>query len=142
MEQIKISSEELKKLNQLSLPCKAKDFSNSSFWYYTNLYTADLILKNKCVYISNLSLMNDIDEAELHCKNKEFIHCFCLCNSDTEKIPMWYLYAGITGQGVSLGFSPSAMIDFISSIKTVTTSSHFTSRINIYRLSSATNSCY
>ena len=121
MEQIKISSEELKKSNQLSLPCKAKDFSNYSFWYYTNLHTADLILKNKCVYISNLSLMNDIDEAELHCKNKEFVHCFCLCNSDTEKIPMWYLYAGITGQGVSLGFSPSTMLDFISSIKTVTT---------------------
>lgn len=121
MEEIKISSEELKKLNHLSLPCKAKDFSSYSFWYYTNLHTADLILKNKCIYISNLSLMNDIDEAELHCKNKEFVHCFCLCNSDTEKIPMWYLYAGITGQGVSLGFSPSTMLELISSIKTITT---------------------
>lgn len=120
MEQIKISSKELRKLNQLSLPCKAGDFSNYSFWYYTDLRTADLILKNKCIYISNLSLMNDIDEAELHCENKEFVHCFCLCNSDTEKIPMWYLYAGITGQGVSLGFSPSTMLNLISSIKTVT----------------------
>ena len=65
--------------------------------------------------------MNDVDEAELHSQNKEFVHCFCLCNSDTEKIPMWYLYAGITGQGVSLGFSPSVMLELISSIQTITT---------------------
>lgn len=121
MGSINISSAELMNENCPKLPAKAADFSKHSFWYYTSLHTADLILKNKCIYISNLSLMNDIDEATLHNCDKEYVHCFCLCNSDTEKIPMWYLYAGITGKGVSLGFSPSTMLAFINSIKTVTT---------------------
>ena len=121
MKNIDISSKELTKLNCPALPNEAKKISNYSFWYYTNLHVADLILKHKCIYLSNLTLMNDVDEAELHAQNKDFIHCFCLCNSDTEKIPMWYLYAGITGQGVSLGFSPSVMLELIKSIDTLTT---------------------
>lgn len=121
MKNIDKTSEELKKLNCLKLNKDNKKFSNCNFWYYTNLYTANLILENKSVHISNISIMNDIDEAVLHSKDKEFIHCFCLCNSNTEKIPMWYLYSGITGQGVSLGFTPSTMLKLIESIETVTT---------------------
>ena len=121
MKNIEISSKELIQLNCPNLQNGAKDFSNYSFWYYTSLYTANLILNNKCIYLSNLALMNDVDEAKLHDHNKDFVHCFCLCNSDTEKIPMWYLYAGITGQGISLGFSPSVMLELIKSIDTLTT---------------------
>ena len=116
-----ITSNELLNKNCIVLPEKAKDFSNSSFWYYTSISTADKILANKCIYISNLAGMNDLDEAQLHEEDKEFVHCLCLCNSNTEKIPMWYLYAGITGQGISLGFSPSIMLELIKSINTLTT---------------------
>ena len=116
-----ITSNELLNKNCIVLPEKAKDFSNNSFWYYTCIDTADKILANKCIYVSNLVGMNDLDEAQLHEKDKEFVHCWCFCNSNTEKIPMWYLYSGITGQGVSLGFTPSVMLELIKSIHTVTT---------------------
>ena len=121
MNDINITSKDLIDMNRFPLPTKAKEFSNDSFWYYTRLSTADLILKNKCIYISNFSGMNDVDEAELHKEDSDFIHCLCLCNSNTEKIPMWYLYSGISGQGVSLGFTPLVMLNFIKSINTVTT---------------------
>ena len=65
--------------------------------------------------------MNDLDEAELHEKDKDLVHCLCFCNSNTEKIPMWYLYAGITGNGVSFGITPSVMLSFIKSIKSIST---------------------
>lgn len=65
--------------------------------------------------------MNDVDEANMHKNNEQRVHCFCLCNSNTEKIPMWYLYSGISGQGASLGFTPATMIKFIKSIDRVTT---------------------
>ena len=49
--------------------------------------------------------MNDLREADLHGAEKEDIFVQCFCNSDTEKIPMWYLYGGIVGRGASIGFT-------------------------------------
>lgn len=121
MENIIISSEELKKKNDGLLPLKAIDFSSYNFWYYTSLQTANLILLNRCIHISNIDSMNDLDERNIHESDKEFVHCLCFCNSDTEKIPMWYLYAGITGRGVSIGLTPSVMISFLKSIDKVYT---------------------
>lgn len=121
MNTIAISSNDLIVKNCPSLPSKAKDFSTINFWYYTSLSTANKILDNKCVYISNLSKMNDIDEATLHNDEKRFVHCFCLCNSSSERIPMWYLYSGISGKGAALGLTPATMIKLINSIETVST---------------------
>lgn len=121
MKDIKIESKDLISINCSVLPEKAKEFSGYTFWYYTRLDIANLILGNKCIYVSNLCTMNDVDEANLHEKDKKFVHCLCLCNSDTEKIPMWYLYSGISGQGVALGFTPSVMLNFIKSIDRVKT---------------------
>lgn len=121
MEDIKIASKNLLEKNSFELPKRAKDFSNYSFWYYTSLQTANSILKSKSIYVSNIKQMNDIDEINIHQSDNEFVHCFCLCNSNTEKIPMWYLYSGITGKGVSIGFTPSVLLRLINSIETITT---------------------
>lgn len=121
MKDIMISSRELIEQNPVVPPSKAKDFASADFWYYTRLSTLDKILDGKCVYVSNLEGMNDKDEELLHNSEKEFIHCFCLCNSGSEKIPMWYLYSGISGQGAALGFTPSIILRLISSIETVST---------------------
>lgn len=52
-------------------------------------------------------------------RNRKKCIFFCLCNSETEKIPMWYLYGRIDGKGASIGFTPGKMKTFIESIKTV-----------------------
>lgn len=121
MDDIVISSNELKQKNDSELPEKASDFANYTFWHYTNLSTANLILEGKSIYISNIANMNDLDEINIHYETKDFVHCLCFCNSNTEKIPMWYLYAGITGKGVSIGITPATMLRFIKSIKTLST---------------------
>jgi hypothetical protein len=117
----KITANDLLKLNKnktISFD-KANSFSSSPFWYYTSLNTANLILENHCFYCSNLAEMNDVNESELHKPESKMIHALCFCNSDTEKIPMWYLYSGITGKGTSIGFTPATMIKFINSIETI-----------------------
>lgn len=118
---IKIKSGDLKEKNNIVLPMRAKDFSDASFWYYTSMDTAIEILKNKKIFISNISMMNDLDEVELHGNDSKYVHCLCLCNSDTEKIPMWYLYAGLTGKGVAIKFTPATLLKLIASIETITT---------------------
>jgi len=116
MENISISSLELKTKNSFALPQKSSELSGYSFWYYTSFRTANLILNSSSIYISNISNMNDVDEMKLHTKDKDYVHCLCLCNSNSEKIPLWYLYSGITGKGVSIGFTPSSIIKLIASI--------------------------
>ncbi len=121
MEDIVISSNKLKEKNAFELPTKASDFANYTFWYYTSLSTANDILNSKSIYVSNIANMNDVDEINIHKATKDLVHCLCFCNSNTEKIPMWYLYAGITGKGVSIGLTPATMLMFIKSIETLTT---------------------
>lgn len=119
MTDVKTTSD-LIQMNNIDIKAKAGDFSSYPFWYYTSLSTADKILFNKNIHISNLANMNDRDECILHEKEKEFVHCLCFCNSNTEKIPMWYLYAGVAGRGASIKFTPRVMLDLISSIDTLT----------------------
>lgn len=112
----KIDFKELLNKNRPDLTGKLKSFSSTDFWYYTSFDTASNILYSNSFWVSNLSMMNDESEKELHRSNSKKVHALCFCNSNTEKIPMWYLYAGLAGQGVSIGFTPAVMRDFIKSI--------------------------
>lgn len=66
MSDIDISSSDLLAKNPAVLPVHAKDFSRYSFWQYTRLELADLILSAGSFQISNLNGMNDLDEAKMH----------------------------------------------------------------------------
>ena len=87
MNPIVITSNDLLSKNNF-IAKNGKELSFNNFWYYTTLDTANKILDNKCIHVSNLSNMNDVDEIKLHEKEKDFVHCLCLCNSNTEKIPI------------------------------------------------------
>lgn len=113
-----IPSQNLKAMNPAALPSKAGDLSRDPFWYYTSLSTADKILEGKEIYIRSIAQMNDKDECDSH-PDRDYVHCLCFCNSRTEKIPMWYLYSGIAGNGVSIGLKPSSMLKLISSIEMI-----------------------
>ena len=114
-----ISALDLRQKNPMTLPEQAANFSKTSFWYYTRLSTADKVLNSHSFRVSNLREMNDLDEAQLHEEEQGRIFALCFCNSNTEKIPMWYLYSGIAGNGAALGLTPFKMMSFIRSIKTV-----------------------
>ena len=60
-----------------------------------------------------------IKKSRLHEDRKGDIFVQSFCNSDTEKIPMSYLYGGISGKGASIGFTPSVMLAYILSIRSV-----------------------
>ena len=119
MAEINITADKLRKANPTHLPDRAIDFSRAGFWQYTRLTTADLILSSSCFRVSNLNGMNDLDEARQHDTERNNIFSLCFCNSDTEKIPMWYLYSGLAGDGAALGFTPARMLSWLHSIKTV-----------------------
>ena len=114
-----ITTNELLNLNPRYIPKMAKNLSKSSFWYYTRLNTADKILDSNSFWVSNIGDMNDLDELELHQQDKGNIYALCFCNSNTEKIPMWYLYSGIAGKGAALGFTPKRMLTFLRSVEKI-----------------------
>ena len=116
---IPISAKELKNKNPKSLPQKADEFSNVGFWSYTSLHSLDKILESGFFFASNLNNMNDKNESERHDKYKETVHALCFCTTTSEKIPMWYLYGGLTGEGCALGFTPGTMLSWIRKINKV-----------------------
>ena len=116
---ILISAKELKNKNPQKLPTVADDFSNVDFWSYTSLQSLDKILESGFFFASNLDNMNDKNESERHREHKETVHALCFCNAKSEKIPMWYLYGGLTGEGCALGFTPGTMLSWIKGINKV-----------------------
>lgn len=119
MNDIHISARALRELNPAALPERAAEFGKKSFWYYTRLSTADRILRDGRFRVSSLRDMNDLDELRLHEAEKERVFALCFCNSDSEKIPMWYLYSGIAGEGAALGLTPLKLLRFFASLKTL-----------------------
>lgn len=116
-----ISAVEFRIINKPDLDTNnAKDFSGYTFWQYTSVDSIKKILGGKCFWVNNIVAMNDLHETELHKEDKQDIFVQCFCNSNSEKIPMWYLYGGIAGKGASFGFTPRVMLDYINSIKYVT----------------------
>jgi len=63
--------------------------------------------------------MNDQQECDWHKDVKERVYALCFCNTDTESIPMWYLYSGIAGEGIRIAITPKKMLPFIKSISKV-----------------------
>ena len=117
---IPIEARELRALNQPVLDEKAGDLSGSDFWQYTSINSINYILDGDCFWVNNIAAMNDLREIEFHRDEKEDVFVQCFCNSNKEKIPMWYLYGGIVGKGASIGLTPGMMQDYINSIKYVT----------------------
>lgn len=116
-----ISAVVLREMNKPNLEVvNSRGFSNYTFWQYTSVDSIGKILGGNCFWVNNIAAMNDLHETELHERDKQDIFVQCFCNSNSEKIPMWYLYGGIAGKGASLGFTPRVMLDYIRSIKRVT----------------------
>jgi len=120
----------MREKNTTSTELRGKNYSTSSesivglgrytFWHYTTLESVDNILQSQSFLVRNLDRMNDLDERDLHEEQKDFVHALCFCNSNTEKIPMWYLYAGIFGRGAAIGFTPAVFLKFLASIEKAT----------------------
>lgn len=118
---------ELQHLNELHM----KDISvigssGKRFYYYTQRSTAAKILSGDFdrgisphFRINPLNAMNDKLECEWHSKEKAHVFALCFSNTNSESIPMWYLYSGISGEGVRIGITPAKMQDFIKNISCV-----------------------
>lgn len=116
MANIKIDSVNLKSQNTFELSKKSLKISNYDFWHYTSLDAVNKILKENEILISNINGMNDNEEKRIHRDNLNDTFCLCFCNSNTEKIPLWYLYSGISGRGAAIGLTPATMTSLISSV--------------------------
>ena len=99
----------------------AAEFAKANFWHYTSLSNAEKIIAGTSpgFVISSFEQMNDLDEAELHKDELGKLFSLCFCNTDKEKIPMWYMYSDLEGKGVALGLTPARMLKFIHSISEV-----------------------
>ncbi len=113
MAEIDINYDRLKGMNVI--PHSIMELGKMNFWHYTSFERLQQILKGGSFWVSKFSSMNDLAEANMHA-SADNVYCLCFCNTNSESIPMWYMYSGIDGQGVALGLKPTIMLDFINSI--------------------------
>lgn len=114
-----ITFETVKKMNSVDLDGLANAFSKHSFWHYTKKQNLEKIFSSDddCGYkllCNRIDNMNDLTERNRFNAKNVFVTCFC--NTDSEKIPMWFLYGSLTSNGVAIGLTPKKMLDFLKSI--------------------------
>ncbi|HPW52786.1 MAG TPA: hypothetical protein PK631_00270 [Erysipelotrichaceae bacterium] len=111
------------RLSRLKSNASREVLGSRGFYYYTTLDTFSKIFDNKEIWIRNVSNMNDRKEFVLDPqleKEKKFYHLFCFSNSDVESIPMWYMYSGISGNGVRIKFTSLLVKEIINNCKLYT----------------------
>lgn len=120
--EIKDKNNVVKRLTSLkSNQCRTV-LGDKGFYYYTTLDTFSKIYESKRIWIRNVGCMNDKKEFTYDdklTKNKAYNHLFCLCNSDSESIPMWYMYSENKGNGARIKFPPSAIKEIILNAKVI-----------------------
>lgn len=118
----------LEKLKQQNKNAMNDPFIISSnrqkFYYYTQRSTANKILAGSesikpHFRISSLDGMNDRHECDMHEEAKNRVYALCFSYTDSESIPMWYLYSGISGEGIRIGITAKKMAEFIKRISKV-----------------------
>lgn len=117
MEIINCTSTELLEKNIIKWD-ENQPLGGNDFCHYTNTTAMNGILESGSFWATRINNQNDTKEKKRY-ERKNQIFSLCFCNSNTEKIPMWYLYAGISGNGIRLRFTPSKMKAFIQGIKTI-----------------------
>jgi hypothetical protein len=117
MKEIPISAVELLKLNDIDLSAKPHQLRSSGFCHYTSIYSLNKILESGYMYAGNLGEMNDQNEHDRLGEKAKTTNVLCFCQSNSEKIPFWYLYAGIRGDGSRIRITPANMVKFISGIE-------------------------
>ena len=89
------------------------------YYTYTSSKNADNILKDERIWFTWLGKKSTNDAMDIETyKNKKNCFCSCFSTGTKENLPLWYLYSGIDGQGVRLGF-PKAWITNLKEINNV-----------------------
>lgn len=100
---------------------KNKEYNSSSFfWHYSSINHVQKIIEKQRFECRSISNMNDLNEAESYKAKSSNIYALCFSSAKQENIPMWYMYAGITGNGASIVFKHSYIFDMLEDIKMLT----------------------
>lgn len=101
---------------------KSNDISKGS--YFCTYRTADVVKKiigfdESYFFLNSIENMNDEMEKRMHADQAKTTYALCFCHSDTENIPLWYLYGGITGKGACIRLTADKFQLFLQSIQYV-----------------------
>lgn len=76
-------------------------------YHYSTLASINAILYSKKLRATVFYENNTLNDPQEHlCPGQDAVICFCATSSGA-KLPLWYLYSGITGRGAALKFRPS-----------------------------------
>lgn len=121
-----IKLDEYKNIKAVNLSGNADSFSRESFYHYSSLETITLILETNRIWLSRMSSshINDLDEKRFIGHNPDRMFFASFCNSNSDVLPMWVLYAVDMEKGAAIGITPGKMRDWLINIDKVTVNSN------------------
>lgn len=86
------------------------DIPDTEFNHYTRLGIIEKMFLSPTSYwhVSSLRSMNDRMEANRYKDKSDLTFAMCFSCGASERIPMWYMYAGIDGAGAKISFNKRA----------------------------------
>ncbi len=91
-----------------------RQYKHERYFHYTSLGAINGILGTRTFWVSNVSKFNDrIDQKQFD--TPQFYFSLCFSTGINENLPLWYLYAGLTGHGGRIGFTKAAMKNLLDS---------------------------
>ena len=88
-------------------------FEHTEYCHYTKIMALESILEKRVFWLNNVSRFNDKKELEQF-TGKEKYFSLCFSTGANENLALWYLYAGMTGQGGRLRFTKSQFRNLLS----------------------------
>ena len=91
-----------------------RQYKHERYFHYTSLGAINGILGTRTFWVSNVSKFNDrIDQKQFD--TPQFYFSLCFSTGINENLPLWYLYAGLTGHGGRIGFTKASMKNLLDS---------------------------
>lgn len=88
---------------------------HTEYYHYTTVKNAENILERQRLRLTDLSkTSNDTLEEKWYGDNGQYLYSLCFSTGTSESLPLWFLYSGINGKGVRIGFKKNQIIKLLN----------------------------
>lgn len=100
---------ELETGEELDNYLSGREYRHGDYCHYTRLSIVDSILDKKQLWLGCVSGFNDNLDTQQFGDEQELCYSLCFSTGINENLALWYLYAGMNGQGARLRFTKSSI---------------------------------
>lgn len=100
---------QLKNANELNEYFDSREYKHNDYCHYTSLKVVNDILQENMLWLGNVNGFNDKKDSEQFDDEKNLYYSFCFSTGVRENLSLWYMYAGMRGDGGRIRLTSNAV---------------------------------